>query len=326
MARVSSPLLFLNRNEVTKSLDPRTLVQALGDAFQEHSRRQERTVSGLDFRLWGGSLSCSSLGTTSGVPAYSLKLERRLPGSTPPISGLTHLYDRETGQLLALLESSHLAAVSSALTAALATDLMAAPSARRVAVVGTGTQGWLVIRFLMEMRPLEHITLFDLVRKRSRRMAERLAKYPNLTVKVGEALTETVADAEIIVCATWSREPFLFSEMVLPGAHITTLGSDERGKRELSLELLQSSTFYCDDRELGLSKGALSEFKRGGKVVTAELGEVLSGAVSIRSQQSDESTVYGPVGLPFQDLIAAWGVYQKALERNQGTWIEHLTG
>ncbi len=321
---MSSPFLFLNRAEVTKNLDPRALVEALGDAFQEHSERQARTSAGLDFPIWSGSLSCSGLGMTPSIPAYSLKLEGKLPGSSPPISGLVHLHDRSSGQLLAMLESSHLSAVSSALTAALATDLMASPSARRVAVVGTGTQGWLVVRFLMEMRALEQVTVFDLVRKRSCRMAERLSKYSNLTVHVGDALTETVADAEIILCATWSREPFLFSEMVLPGAHITTLGSDEKGKRELSSELLRSSTFYCDDSDLAISKGALYGLKGGSDMVAAELGKVLSGAVSIRADQSDETTVYGPVGLPFQDLIAAWGVYQKALARKVGSWINHL--
>ncbi len=321
---MSSPFLFLNRTTVTKNLDPRALVEALGDAFEEHSGRSERTSAGLDFPIWGGSLSCSRLGMTPSIPAYSLKLEGKLPGGNPAISGLIHLYDRSSGQLLAQLESSYLSAVSSALSAALATDLMAAPTARNLAVVGTGTQGWLVVRFLMEMRQLDSVTLFDLVRRRSKKMAERLAKYPKVEVRVGDALTETVADADIVLCATWSRAPFLFSDMVRPGAHITTLGSDEKGKKELAPELIRASTFYCDDRDLAVSKGALCGLKGASELVTAELGEVLAGQAEIRSGDPEEMTVYGPVGLPFQDLIAAWGAYQKAMARKAGGWLEHL--
>lgn len=322
--RVSTPVLFLNRSEVTKNLDPRPLVELLGDAFQEHSSRNERSSAGLDFRFEGGSLSCSGIGVTPHIPAYTMKLEGKLPAMSPSISGLIHLYDRATGRLLALLESSHISAVGSALTAALATDLMAAPTARRLAVVGTGTQAWLVVRFLMEMRQLEQVTLFDLVRKRSRRMAERLVKYDGVEVKVADALTETVANADIILCATWSKTPFLFSEMVLPGAHITTLGSDERGKKELSAELLRSSTFYCDDRDLAAIKGPLHGIKGAADLIAAELGEVLGGVVQPRSS-TEEITIYGPVGLPFQDLIAAWATYQKALARQQGQSLVHLT-
>jgi ornithine cyclodeaminase len=252
-----------------------------------------------------------------------MKLEGKIPALTPSISGLIHLYDRATGRLLALLESSHISAIGSALTAALATDLMATPSARRLAVVGTGTQAWLVVRFLMEMRHLEQVTLFDLVRKRSLRMAERLRRYDGLEVRVGDALTETVANAEIVLCATWSKVPFLYSEMVLPGAHITTLGSDEKGKKELSSELLRCSTFYCDDRELAINKGPLHGIRGGEDLIAAELGEILSGVARARSS-AEEITVYGPVGLPFQDLIAAWATYQKALTRRQGRSVEHL--
>lgn len=320
---MSTPVLFLNRSQVTRNLDPRPLVELLGEAFQEHSARPDRTKPGLDFRFEAGSLSCSGMGLTPHIPAYTMKLEGKLPAMSPSISGLIHLYDRSSGRLLALLESSHISAISSALTAALATDLMAAPSARRLAVVGTGTQGWLVVRFLMEMRQLEHVKLFDLVRKRSLRMAERLVKYEGLEVSVGDALTETVADADIILCATWSRAPFLFSEMVLPGAHITTLGSDERGKKELSGELLRTSTFFCDDRDLAASKGPLHGIKGAEDLIAAELGEVLAGVVEPRSS-AEEITVYGPVGLPFQDLIASWATYQKALSKQQGVAVSHL--
>lgn len=320
---MSTPFLFLSRSEVTKNLDPRPLVELLGDAFQEHSARSDRLTPGLDFRFEGGSLSCSGIGATAHIPAYTLKLEGKLPAMNPTISGLIHLYDRETGRLLAVLESSHISAIGSALTAALATDLMAAPSARRLAVVGTGTQGWLTLRFLMEMRHLEQVTLFDLVRKRSRKMAERLTKYDGLQVRVCDALTETVAHADIILCATWSRSPFLHPEMVLPGAHITTLGSDERGKRELSAELLRSSTFYCDDRDLATIKGPLYGMRGAQDMIAAELGEVLGGLVQPRSS-SEEITIYGPVGLPFQDLIAAWATYQKATSRKQGQAVTHL--
>ena len=298
-------------------------MELLGDAFQEHSARSSQVASGLDFPFEGGSLSYSQVGATAHIPAYSMKIEGKTPALSPSIRGLVHLYERETGKLLALLESSHISAVASALTAALATDLMAAPKARRLAVVGTGMQGWLVVRFLMEMRPLEEIVLFDLVRKRSRRMAERLAKYAGVEVRVGEALTETVAHADMVLCATWSKKPFLFSEMVRPGAHITTLGSDERGKAELSSELLRASTFYSDDRSLARLKGPLQGLKGGEDMNVIELGEALNSPDRPRSSP-DEITVYGPVGLAFQDLVAAWATYQKALSRGHGQLIPYL--
>jgi ornithine cyclodeaminase len=267
--------------------------------------------------MTSGSLSSSCIGTSEGIPAYTVKVESRIPGKIPPISGCIHLFDASTGSLLALLESSFISSVSSALTGALATDLLAAPRSPVVALVGNGTQGWLGLRFLMEMRELERVNLFDLSRRKSKKVAERLAKYQDLEVKVCDSLVDAVANADIVCCSTWSRQAFLFSDMIKPGAHVSTLGADERGKVELSEELLRSSSFFCDDRDLAVSVGPLHGLSGATKMVAGELGEILSGSIQGR-RSSDEVTVYGAVGLPFADLIAAWVVYSQAAKRGVG--------
>ena len=303
---------------MVKSLDPRALVERLGEAFQHHSSRgKEVTPPSRVFDIGVGALAASSLGVLDDVPAYTIKVETQMPGRSPSISGLLHLYDAESGQLLALMESSHISSLGSALTGALATDLLAVPEAGSLAVVGNGTLGWLGLRFLMEMRPVEEVTLFDLSRRKCRRIAERLKKYEGLKVRVCDSLTEAVCNADIVWCATWADRPFLFSEMVKPGAHISTLGADGKGKSELSVELLESSSFFCDDRDLAVSSGPLRGVKKAKSLVKAELGDILSGREQGRKSE-EEVTVYGAVGLPFVDLIAAWEVYRKARRKKVG--------
>ena len=307
-----------------KCLDPRALVDRLAEAFQLHSLREDDdSLPSTDFEMGSGTLSTSRLAAMEGVPAYAVKLESRIPTRNPSISGLLHLYDQKTGDLLAVMESSHISSLSSALIGALASDLLAVPDAASVAVVGNGTQGWLGLRFLMEMRTLEQVTLFDLNRRKSRRTAQRLEKYSGLKVKVCDSLTQAVCQADIVCCATWSQRPFLFSEMVKPGAHVSTLGSDGSGKCELSKELLQSSSFFCDDRNLAVSVGALSGLKEGKERIKAELGQILAGHKPGRLSD-EEITVYAPVGLPFVDLIAAFETYRRARRKKIGRTLGFL--
>jgi ornithine cyclodeaminase/alanine dehydrogenase-like protein (mu-crystallin family) len=303
---------------VVKCLDPRALIGRLAEAFQLHSLRQNGgSLPAADFEMGPGILSTSRVASLDSVPALSLKIESHIPTRSPSISGLIHLYDRESGTLLAVMESSHISSLSSALIGAMASDFLAIPEASSVAVIGNGTQGWLGLRFLMEMRALEEVTLFDLNRRKSRRMAQRLEKYKELKVTVCDSLTESVCQADIVSCATWSRRPFLFSEMVKPGAHVSTLGSDGVGKSELSREFLEASSFYCDDRDLAVSMGALSGFEDGKDRVKAELGQILAGDKPGRLSE-EEITVYAPVGLPFVDLITAWETYRRARRKKIG--------
>ncbi|WP_268874247.1 hypothetical protein [Sutcliffiella cohnii] len=57
--------------------------------------------------------------------------------------------------------------------------------------------------------------------------------------------------------------------------------------------------------------------------IHAEIGEVINDQ-SLGRTNDDQITIYGAVGLAFQDLVGAWHVYQKAKELNLGNYIDFL--
>jgi ornithine cyclodeaminase len=97
--------------------------------------------------------------------------------------------------------------------------------------------------------------------------------------------------------------------MLKSGAHVTTPGADEPGKAEVSADVISSSLFVCDDRQLAVEMGALRGVGLGAEVIGAELGEVLGGSHPGRTS-GEQRTIYGGVGLPFQDAVAASQVYE----------------
>jgi ornithine cyclodeaminase len=102
-----------------------------------------------------------------------------------------------------------------------------------------------------------------------------------------------------------------------------TLGPDEPGKAELSAEVIRGSLFICDDRALAAKLGALRGVGLGPDAVAAELGDVFAGRHPGRTS-SEQLTVYGGVGLAFQDAVAAWQVYEKAIDRGIGRRLDFL--
>ena len=105
----------------------------------------------------------------------------------------------------------------------------------------------------------------------------------------------TLRDADIVVTATWASEAFLHTGMIAPGTHITTLGPDQQGKAEVSADLLRSSLFVCDDRELAVTMGAAGGAGVGVEVIDAELGEIIAGMHPGRAEP-DQITIFGSVG------------------------------
>lgn len=316
--------LILSRSQVEQLLDPLALLEPLRSAFQAYSLARTVAARRVPAPLpGGGSAMILVPGLAAGIPAYSVKVHAKFPGQDPAIRGVLLLHDLETGELLAIMDSTYLTAVRTGLAAALATDVLARKGAGRVAIIGAGVQGEYQLRYLSLLRPIQRVKIFDLSPRQVESFQQRLSQGLALPIEISPSITEAVREAEIILTATWAREPFLQPGMIQPGAHITTLGPDQPGKAEVSRELLQQALFVCDDRDLAVEMGTLAGVGLGPEAVGAELGEVLAGTHPGRTGAA-QITVYGSVGLAFQDLVAGWQVYQAARRVKVGIEMDFL--
>ena len=304
--------LLMNRSDVSRNLQALTLLEDMREAFR--SDALARTVAPQRARVplhAEGTALVLFPGSLPGIPAYTVKVHAKFPGQTPAIQGVVQLHDLATGSLLAVMDSGHLTAVRTGVAGALAADVLARPDASRVAFIGAGRQAVLQLKSLRLVRSLSHVRVYDTQMERSLAFATRMYQELNLPVRMEESVADAVADADIIVAATWSRQPFLHPGMVRPGTHIITLGADEQGRAEVSAEVLKQSLFVVDHRGLAVSSGAAGGVGLGEDAIHAELGEIIAGMKPGRTSP-EQVTVFGSVGLPFQDLAAAWHVYQAA--------------
>ena len=170
----------------------------------------------------------------------------------------------------------------------LGTGIMGAPMARNIAAAGHDVRAW--NRTIEKARGIEGVEAVD-------------------------DPADAVRDADVVVTATWAKQPILTRDMIAPGTHITAIGADEPGKAELDRALIAVSKFVCDDADLAVEMGALAGVGLGRDAVHCTLGDALRGT-RVRTRDED-ITVFGSVGLPCQDLPAAWMAYQRA--RASGT-------
>ncbi|MCW5746942.1 MAG: ornithine cyclodeaminase family protein [Alphaproteobacteria bacterium] len=320
--------LLLSRAEVVRLLDPVALRGALREAFIAYSLRRsvaaQRVVVPLPQEAPPGSNGMLlAPGLIDGIPAYSVKLHAKFPAQRPAIKGVLALHDLQTGDLLALMESSYLTAQRTGIAGALGTDALARPDAGTVAIVGAGAQGEGQLRALAALRPIAQVIVHDSYHAAAVAYCAKLGPDTGLAMRAEPDLRRAVAAADIVIAATWATAPFIEADMLRPGAHVTTLGPDQPGKAELSAEAIRAGRFICDDPELAVSMGALGGVGLGAEAIHAELGEVLAGHKPGRTD-GRELTIFGSVGLAFQDLAAGWLVYRRARAEGLGRTVDFL--
>jgi ornithine cyclodeaminase/alanine dehydrogenase-like protein (mu-crystallin family) len=306
--------VLLSASDIRASLDHRELLEQLRHAMIAYTSDARipgrRTHSPIPASA-PHSVMIVFPGLVPGIPAYTVKINAKLPASTPSVRGLISLHDLETGKLLAVMDSIAITAIRTALVGGLAAQALARKTISRVAVIGAGVQGREQLRALKLVREFNHVRVYDTTPARAEALIADLRGEMPIAFEVAKSPARAVEHADVVIAATWAKEPFLTPDMIAPGTHITAVGADEPGKAELDRALIERSTFVCDDPDLAVEMGALAGVGLGREAIHASLGEVLSGTRPGRVSDAD-ITVFGSVGLPCQDLPAAWMAYQAA--------------
>lgn len=238
---------------------------------------------------------------------------------------LVVLLDQATGRTTAIVDGNHVTWIRTAAAGLAGTLALARTDARRVLVIGNGLQAEAQIRShawgLVERVPqfTVHAPRDDRDGKKAQRFIERLAQH-GISVSSNSDLTEALAEAEIVVTATPAMSPLFEADAIQPGTHITAMGADAPGKRELDDALVRRARLVVDDQVQSVSYGegqALSGSTHG-ELIT--LGAVLSGAAKGRIDASD-ITIFDSTGLGLHDVATAGLARSLAMQAGVGTYI-----
>ncbi len=257
-------------------------------------------------------------------PVYSLKEVVIAPANhgrgLDPHQGTVILHDGVTGVLLAVLNASAITEIRTAAVSALATQLLARPESRRVAVIGSGVQGRSHVEAMRCVVADADITIWS----RTRAHAERLAESTGCSV--ADTLEDALDGADVVCTTTSSKDPLIGRALLAPGTHYNAVGSSVAHAREFDGEAIAAASFFVDRRESTLNESgdyldAVRETGIGPDHIRAELGELLIGRHPGRTS-SDEITLFKSLGIGVEDLAAAQLCIARARERGVGTEVD----
>ena len=308
----------ISRDEVARRLTYDLCIPIVRDAMIAFSRGETRQLLRSILPLSKGRVLGVMPGALGPHAPFGAKLISVFHGNADrgvqSHQGLVVLFDPATGAPVCILDAGEVTAIRTAAASAVATDALARPGARRLAILGTGEQAATHARAIAKVRPLESILLWGRTPEKARALAEALQpEFPAIPIAVAPTVEEAVANADIVCTVTAAKEPILKGAWLRPGTHVNLVGSSVAGPAEADNDLVIRSRFIADSREGILAQGG--EFlraKAAGLItdahIAAEIGQVLSGEIQGR-QTPDEITVYKSIGHIVQDLATAWFLY-----------------
>ncbi len=233
----------------------------------------------------------------------------------PSVQGVYLLFDGPTGTPLAALDGTALTLRRTAAASALAASFLARPDAGALALLGAGAMAPHLARAHATVRPIRSIRLWNRSRPRAEALAEAL-RGDGFTVILADTAEAAVRGADIVSCATMSREPLVRGAWLSPGAHVDLVGAFTPEMRESDDELMRQAEVFVDtfagalaeagDIVLAIAAGALDR-----EAIRGDLHALCAGLHPGRTGR-DAVTVFKSVGTALEDLVAAKLVHRAA--------------
>ncbi len=240
--------------------------------------------------------------------------------------GAVILQDGETGDMRAVVNASAITAIRTAAVTAVATRALAREDARRLTIIGTGTQARRHLESISAVRPIERAVIAGRTPQQATAFVDGLREAAPFELQAAEDAEVAVRDADIVVTVTTSPEPVLRGRWLAPGTHVNGVGASRPTSRELDTELVATASLFADrsesvQNEAGEYRLALNEGRIGPDHIRGELAEVLTGERPGRTS-AVEITLFRSLGLAVEDLAAAAFVLDRAAETGAGERVE----
>ncbi|MEN0085579.1 MAG: hypothetical protein AAGC66_12520 [Leifsonia sp.] len=234
---------------------------------------------------------------SAGTGVFSMKLSPYLPQATgaPIVTAWTILLSLETGDPIALINSSALTAERTAATSVLAVEALHDGPVKRAAVIGLGPLGAAHARYLHHIWPEAEIVGYS----RSSGGSAGLTR--------AASVEAAVEDADAVLLCTSAAADVIDPRLLAPGVVVTSISTNAAGAREIPAEAVKDLDVYVDDArtpEIAAELRDAKELGWDGSNVRGTLAQLLGG--SAQAPSGDRVAYFRSVGLGLEDAAVAW--------------------
>lgn len=311
---------IIDADSAARALPYDALIEALRSMFREGCTVPLRHHHGVEVP---GKAEATLLLMPAWTPGgyIGIKMVTVFPSNgekgLPAIMGQYLLLSGETGEVLAMIDGQTLTARRTAAASALAASYLAREDADTMLMVGAGALAPQLIRAHLAVRPsLRRIAIWARDKAKSQALADKMAAETDRAVTAAGDLEEVAREADLISCATLSKQPLVHGAWLKPGAHLDLVGAFTPEMRESDDEAIRRASVFVDTREGALKEAGdiVLAVKSGALTPDAIRGDLydLTRGIAKGRQSAQEITFFKSVGTALEDLAAAQLAYSRA--------------
>ncbi len=315
-----NPLLFITETDTVELLHWPEVIACLAAAYAapaEPAAVPPRVVARKG-GAWLRMLAAMPAGKHMGAKIIARAL-------TPQLSYLMPLWDRQTAELVCLIDAKHITGLRTAGTTAMAADRILPKKPLRVALLGSGHEAQAHAAAIAAVRSIAALRVFSPTPASREKCARRFAVELNIDCIASDSPQSAIEGADLILCAARARGeiPILEGAWLKPGVMVASIGSTLPEQIEVDPDVICRAEVIVADvpAEVMHETGDLLAAARAGvafadKVIS--LHDLVQGRRAA-VQRADNIVLFKSVGSALQDMAVAELCLEKARSRGFGT-------
>ncbi len=217
------------------------------------------------------------------------------------------VFDSQTNDLLLSLNAASVAAIRAGVCAAIATNILAPKSIRRMAVLGTGTRVREYLMSLQHFRSIKELLVFDMNPFASGRFCAEMARQINGNLVAVNSLTEGLFEADVLLSQLVTDYPIIYQDMH-DAVYLCSLIDDQYGI-EFAPDVYANARVFCNDA--ANAKESLSDLQSALRGIEATNLQTLVHEKPNTQEESELSSLYLSTSSKWQDMIVARYFYER---------------
>jgi ornithine cyclodeaminase/alanine dehydrogenase-like protein (mu-crystallin family) len=322
--------LILKSSDVRQVLTIDGCMDAVENIFELYALQKTTPPKVLGMHAKGGGFHIKAGMLELEKTYFAAKINANFPNNPtqnrlPSIQGVIALFDGVNGRLLALIDSIEVTIIRTGAATGVAAKYLALKDAKTATICGCGNQGIISLKALLKVLKIERVFAFDCDIAQTEKLRQHFVDKTEIIAVDENILPAALAQSQVCVTCTPSKQPFIKAEYIAPGTFIAAVGADSEEKRELFASLVANSKLITDVTgqcaTIGELHHAIEQGLMQASSVHAELGEVIAGVKPGRVC-AGEVIIFDSTGTALQDVASAAIIYEKAIASGLGTKIQ----
>ena len=309
----SGPIILADQ-DVVRLGDMGLAIAAIETAFKARAAGKfvappRQTVAFPGF----GNLIFTNGGSTGDPAIAGFRVRNTFDPSDVVDDQITAVWNLTSARLEGLLLGPYVGAIRTGAIGGVAIKYMARPDSSVAAVVGTGPQAATQIEAAARVLKLRQIRVFSRTAEKRSAFAEATALRTGVATAAAASAEEAVADADIVILATTSKNPVIQAGWLKAGAHINTLGPRSKSGSEAGPEVAERASLIATDSPEQIAALSDPYFLAGTAAMErlTDLADIVAGRAPGR-RDADAISLFCSVGLAGTEVMVAAAILAAA--------------